>query len=517
MSPARVIAVAVADVRVRLRRTSTVVLILASAVGAWLAIPDPSTGAGLLSIGGARALYTSSALAFATATLLAFPLSFFGFYLASNALGRDQRTRMASVVAAAPVHNVEYLLGKLAGSAGLLIAITSGFLLAAMAMQVVRGEGRLEPLTFLTYYLLLLAPCIAWMATVALVFECAPGLSGRAGDVLYFFVWMTTLGLGAEPWRKVGEPMSWLGRCVDYTGLGFVIREVQRIAGTTEFTIGYSGNEATKPPITFPGLDFTPEAIGTRAMALLVPVLLFPMALVLFHRFDPARRRSLGAANRRSFAARLAAVSRPIGRPLLALLDRVSPDAALTFRARPPLVLLAAATAILGLTLSTTRVREGLLAAVFAVLSAALADIATRERRAGLAAIVFAAPRRRGGFAVWKLTTATVVAFLFAGVPAVRLLASEPRAGVSAIVGVLFLAAASVALGIATGTPKTFMGLSLALWYLALNAKGHGPFLDYGGWWAAATPLTQAMWAAATTMAAVAAVAAHRARMAREG
>ena len=93
---------------------------------------------------------------------------------------------------------------------------------------------------------------------------------------------------------------------------------------------------------------------------------------------------------------------------------------------------------------------------------------------------------------MWKLTTATLVALLFAGVPAVRLLASEPRAGVSAVVGVLFLATTSVALGIATGTPKTFMGLSLALWYLALNAKGHSPALDYGGWWASATPLTQA-------------------------
>jgi hypothetical protein len=50
------------------------------------------------------------------------------------------------------------------------------------------------------------------------------------------------------------------------------------------------------------------------------------------------------------------------------------------------------------------------------------------------------------------------------------------------------------------------MGLSLALWSLALNARGHTPALDYGGWWASATPL----------VAAALAVAVHRVRLMRE-
>jgi hypothetical protein len=81
---------------------------------------------------------------------------------------------------------------------------------------------------------------------------------------------------------------------------------------------------------------------------------------------------------------------------------------------------------------------------------------------------------------------------------------------------VLFLAAAAVALGIATATPKTFMALSLALWYLALNAKGHTPALDYGGWWASAPPRVQAGWSAATILAAGLALVAQRSRLARE-
>jgi hypothetical protein len=513
---ARIFAVAVADVRTRLRRPGTGVLVLASAFGAWLAIPDPATGAGLLHIGGARALYTSPALAFATAAFFAFPLSLFGYYLVSNALERDVRARMATVVAASPVGNAEYLLGKLAGNLALLVAMTLGFMAAAMAMQLVRGEGPLEPATFVAHYVLLLTPAVAWVAAMALLFECAPGLSGRAGDVAYFFVWGTTLTLGAEPWRKTALPASWIGRCLDYTGLGYLIRETSRQVGTSEFTIGYAPIDAAKAPILFPGLHFTAEAVTARAMAFFAPMVLFLLAVVLFRRFDPARTRTIGDADGRSLSALLAAVARPLGRPLLALLDRLSPDAALSFRARPPLVLLAAAFAVLGLALPTQWLREALLPGVFAVLSVALADVATRERQAGLAGIVFATPGRSRGFARWKLATAALVAFLLAGVPSARLLVTEPGAGVSAFVGVMFLAAAAVVLGIATATPKTFMALSLALWYLALNAKGHTPALDYGGWWASATPRVQAGWAAATLLAAALAFVAQRARLARE-
>jgi hypothetical protein len=517
VNPALAIAVAVADVRTRLRRPSTGILILVAAVLAWLAIPDPSAGMGLMRVGGVRTLHTSPTVALVTATLLGLVLSLAGFYLVSNTLARDLRTRMATVVAATPVRNVEYLLGKLAGNVAVLVVVTAGAMAAAMAMQVVRGEGPLEPSTYLLYYALLLAPCVAWAATLALAFECAPGLAGAAGDVLYFFVWMLAIPLSIEPWRKVGAPISWFGQCFDFIGIGFVRSQVERLYGRADIAIGYGPADVTRTPIQFPGLDTTWQAVGTRAWAFAIPLLLLPVALALFRRFDPARTRPLGADSQRSLAANLAALSRPVARPILGILDRVSPDAALTFRARPTLVLLAAASAALGIVLPTASVRQGLLPALFAVLSGALADVATRERQVGLATIVFATPRHREGFAVWKLLTAALVALILGGVPGARLLFAEPRSGLSALVGLLFLAATSVALGIATGTTKAFTFLSLALWYVALNGKGQGPALDYGGWWAAATPLTQAGWAAATMVAAATAVAAHRARIAAEG
>ena len=50
--------------------------------------------------------------------------------------------------------------------------------------------------------------------------------------------------------------------------------------------------------------------------------------------------------------------------------------------------------AVLSPALSAVEVREGVLPVAFALLSVALADVATRERASGLAGIVFAAPHR---------------------------------------------------------------------------------------------------------------------------
>ena len=71
------------------------------------------------------------------------------------------------------------------------------YVLNVMAMHLLRGEGPLEPFTYLLTYLLALGPAIAVVAALALMFECVPLLSGRLGDVLYFFVWSVLLALGA--------------------------------------------------------------------------------------------------------------------------------------------------------------------------------------------------------------------------------------------------------------------------------------------------------------------------------
>jgi ABC-type transport system involved in multi-copper enzyme maturation permease subunit len=512
-SAMRIGAVLAADLRSRMRRPAVAVLLAASAVCAVLLSPDPAPGRGLVQIGGARALYTSPTLAFATATLLGFAISFFGFYVVSHALERDARARLAGVLAASPVSNLEYLAGKILGSVALLSAVGVGFMVAAMAMQVVRGEGPLEPGTYVLHYSLLVGPTIAWVAVLALVFECTPGLSGRFGDFAYLVVWGASVPLSVESWKPGGPTFA---RIFDIMGLGFVVSEVERVAGTGHFTIGYAEGDVTVPPILFPGLSFSSEATLARALSLTAPLLLLPLALLLFRRFDPARTKPVSGARRRWLPAFAETIAAAVLRPALSVLARVAPDVALTLRARPLLGLLSVLGALLSPALPAAAVREVVLPVAFALLSVALADVATRERASGLAGIVFAAPRKRDRFAAWKLGTALGVALVIAGVPALRVMVADPPAGLSALTGIAFLAFTAVALGIASGTPKAFVALALALWYLALNAKGRQPALDYGGWWSSATPAVQAGWLVATAAAALLALLAHRQRLVRE-
>ena len=509
---ARIRAVTASDLRARLRRPGAAALMAGAALAAVLLIPDPGPGRGLVQIDGARALYTSPTLALATATLLALALSLFGFYVVSHALGGDAGARLGTVLAATPVSNLEYLAGKLLGSVALLAGVSCGFLAASMAMQVVRGEGPLQPGAFAAHYAVLAGPCLVWVSMLALLFECVPWLSGRLGDVLYLLVWACSIPLGLLGWKPGGPKLA---RVLDVMGFGFMVSEVERIAGTRNFTIGFGPIESTRPPVVFPGLSFPLEALGARAASLLAPLLLFPLALALFRRFDPARTRT-AVGGRLQVPTEVTRIAGALTRPLLGPLQRLAPDVALTFRARPLVALAVPVIVVLSLSLPPLSVREGLLPVVFAFVSIALADVATREAASGTTAVVFAAPGRREGFAVWKLGSAAVAALLLGGAPALRLLPAEPRSAVSASIGLLLLAFSAVALGIATGTPKTFMAASLALWYLGLNAR-EAPALDYAGWWAKATPATQAGWLVAAISAAALALGAHRLRLAREG
>ena len=347
--------------------------------------------------------------------------------MVGHAVGRDARSRLGAVVAATPVTNAEYLAGKLLGSIALLGVVAGGFLGAAMAMQVLRGEGPLQPWSFLAHYLVLLVPCIVWVCVLALVFECAPGLSGRVGDVAYFFVWAVSLPLAIVGSKQGG---AWFGRAFDFTGIGFVVSQVERIAGTQQFTIGYAPGDPTRAPVLFPGLDLGPGALATRALSLLAA-----------SRSLRSRSSCSAASTRRDTSAAGAerAGSRgPPGRAAAAALTRPALPAAAAGAGRRARLPRAPAARRRGAGVRGRRaraaggaVREGLLPVVFAVVSLALADVATRERACGTAALVFATPGRRERFAVWKLGTALGTAWLLAGVPRAASRARRSRARAS--------------------------------------------------------------------------------------
>jgi len=185
----RVAAIVKADVLIRFRRVSTLVVFLVLNLLAYVSVPDPATGDALMVVEESRrALYNSAAIGMATALLADIFIGLVGFYVVSNAIARDISSRCGFVIASTTMRASEYLIAKCLGNLVFLATFTAGFMCSAMAMLVVRSEAALEPWVFLRQYLLLVPPAIVFAAVLAILFESIPFLSGRAGDVVFFFV-----------------------------------------------------------------------------------------------------------------------------------------------------------------------------------------------------------------------------------------------------------------------------------------------------------------------------------------
>jgi hypothetical protein len=522
----RLLAVASADLRARLRRPATLVLLGLLLAAASTTFPDPASGRGILTIGGRRAVYTSAALAVATAGLLPILLGLFGFYAVSNAVALDRRSGAGPLLGASPVRSAEYLLGKLLGNLALLAVVTLAFSAVVMAVQVVNGEAPLEPVVFLAHVLVVALPALLAVAVFALLFECVPFLSGRFGDVAFFFVWVVTLSMPVF----LGDPDE--GRfpvyaaALDWNGFGFLIGEIQRVTGSGSMSIGWGAAAPEGPAVVFPGFGFAAGMLGRRALSCVPPLALLPVALLAFDRFDPARRVA-SASTKPSLLSRLSALLRPVSAGLLAvvvpaergaarpgLLSSALTDLLVTLRLRPLLVASIPAAALVAL-LVPPATAASLLSAAFALLALVLADVGTREDRTGLARVFAATPGAGGRLAAVKLLSASGTAILVLAPFAAKASATQGLALPAAVAGALFAAALAVALGQATGSPKPFVGLLLALWYVAMSDKGRSAALDVAGFGGSATPLSIAGWLAAAALLGATALLLDRLRRAR--
>ena len=498
----RLLAVIRADFFVRLRRPSTAVVFLLLSALPYVWIPDPSTGRALMQIAGRRALYNSATIGMATATLATMFIGLFGFYVISNALRRDVLSRCGYVIASTTMRGSEYIVGKFAGNVVFLSVFTAGFMTTAMGMVLVRGEAPLQPLLFAKQYLILLPPSIAFVSAVAILFECTPLLRTKFGDVLYFFLWVAMLGSVASMLEK-GLGSTW-APYFDTSGFGVLLLQMKTFYGTNSLSIGSTTFDAAKGTYDFAGLHATPYFIGTRAVATIWPAVLLIVARVFFHRFDPARVRAVANERaRRSWSGRLNLLAKPVARMFVRALTPLTrtpamTDAVSSLAGFPITVIAMIGFAIAALAADDAKsLFTGVLPLASAGCAIAIADIASREKRAGTSALVFAAPSLRERFVWWKFASTLLVAFAFLGVPLACAIASRPHMTVALVVGVAFLAAASTALGIVSANPKTFIVGFLTFWYVTTQDRGASPGLDFAGWFGTATPTVIASYALA--------------------
>lgn len=517
---ARIGAIVRADFLIRFRRVSTLIVFLLICFFAYLWVPDLSTGRALLQINGKRAIYNSAALGMATASIGSIFIGLAGFYVISNAIGRDVSTRCGSIIASTGVRTWDYLLGKFLGNVVFLSVFLFGFMLSSMAMLLIRAEAPLEIGTFVWQYLLLVPPGIVFVSAIAVVFESIRFLSGRFGDVVYFILWAMTLGFvvaasenGAAHWP----------RYVDYNGFVFMMDQLRDASGSN-VSIGASRFDPKQPPVVFQGLRLTPEWIAPRVVATVSPVVLLLIARLFFHRFDPSRILMGGPKRGRGLFGRVAGLARPLSRILAlarlrsgarSLAGQAWEDALQTLALTPLAIVGILALAVASLT-NPASLREGVFPFALAAAGILLSDVASRDARRGTLPLIYSAPRLRENFALWKAVSMMITAAICLFVPLLTIGRAQPRAVWPLTVGIFFTVALANFLGIVSRNPKTFIVLFLCFWYLMLNDKGMTPALDFAGVFGTATPAVTAGYAVAASLAFVLAHIVHRCRLAMD-
>jgi hypothetical protein len=491
----RVLTIAATDLRIRMARGSSAVLLVALCIFAYVVVPDLSTGRALMMVNGHRALYNSATIALATSSLCAVLLGMAGFYLISNTVRRDVETRTGFVIASTSVRNAEYLAGKWLGSIAFLSLVVLVYMINVMAMQLIRGEAPLEPLTYVMMFAAVIGPVVIVVSGLALMFECVRPLSGRVGDILYFFLWAMILSIPAS---TAESTKPGLASNFDVFGMAFIINAAKDQASGDfhahpEISIGSSRFDPALEPWRFEGVAWTAPVVAARATSALMVLPALLIAWLAFARFDPARIKGGAGGTRSGVRGKIAA-------PLRRVLDTLHPaswagrglvrtslgELALTLMLRPMVFVAVVVAAIAGIFVSASSLRSALLPATFVALIATLAEIPTRDRVARVDTI-------RGGIAgvrdlsiFSKLLGAFGIALAFLAVPLLRLSATAPASALSLLIGAAFVSAAAVGLGTLARTPKLFAGTALLFLYVVMSTPGAAEF-DFAGWNGAAT------------------------------
>ena len=481
------------EMRLRLRRMSTLVAVLAVAAVTWAMIPDAGSGQALLVMNDARVLYTSSALAIGSATMAGLFFSLAGFYLARGRTGEDLRSGIGGVIGATPAGDALLVLSRWLGAVAWLVLLLGAFMLTTFACHLLRGDGPIQPLVYLATYALMLLPMVCFAASCAVLCDSWSPLMGKAGDLLYFLVWMAQMSIGAAL-EKGGGP-AWL-TYLDFTGMANAMVGLRSQVDTTALGIGMMNFDATLPAIELQQWLWTGAMATDRLLCAVLALLPLLPAVLLFHRFSPDRVKAGKARRRRSPLALLNGWLRPLARlvqPMMRLAARtpglpgqVMADAGLVLMTAPSAILAIAACLGAGLVLPAA-VLPGVVAGAVAFWGILCSESGTRDIAAGCDALGAASPGGAPRRFLRQWAAALLLGLLFTGSVALRWSMVDPVRAFALVAGLVALSGCAVLFGTLSRTPRLFLGLFLFGLYVAIQAKGI-PMMDVVGFHGAATP-----------------------------
>ena len=470
-----------ADILERTRGYSFLVTIAAALYLGYL-VNDGTIG---VNMGNCRPVPNSAWTGMAVALCTMMFVGLVGFYVVKNAIERDRETGVGEILAGTPVSTTLYMLGKLLSNFAVLAVVTGILAVAAVLMQVFRGEG-LDIPALVSPFIFLTLPGMFCVSGTAVFFESVRFLRGGFGNILFFFAFTALIVV----------PMETGNMSTDVFGLMVAIDRIQADARLVvpdyngHFSIGAGGKETGEQhPIVWSGLPWTLKIFGYRSLPVAYGFLLALFAAGLFDRFasNAVGRRTgrLSKFMERVTWPPLQKIPGWILLPFEALFQRFATGRILVAELRLMLqglpfwwyaVALGLWIASVATDPTSARAYIFLFLWIWPVLL--WSGMGTREKRFRTGSILFSAPRplARQLPAEWGAGFLVGI-FLASGVLLRLALNGETATFLSIIAGAVFIPSLALALGIWSGTSKTFEAIYVAFWYL--GPAHHTPSIDF--------------------------------------
>ncbi|MFI5174087.1 MAG: hypothetical protein ACHQKY_04465 [Terriglobia bacterium] len=414
-------------------------------------------------------------------------ISLFGFYIVKNGIERDEQTRVGRILAATPLSKPLYTVGKTISNFFVLASMVLVLTSASVLMPLLQDRAETDYGVLIFPFLFVALPCMSFVGSLAVFFECVPLLRGGVGNVVYFFLWMGLLILGIE------TKTVWF----DFSGVSLFFwsmdAALQKVAPGSVHGLQLNPGD-TKAPLVFPwnGIHWTPALVAEHFLWIAVALGIAYIAAVFFHRFDP----SLGLSESRPAARQPLLIPQREQETFAAASTHLTPlpsddrGGSLTDLVLSELKLMlkgvsrwwycVAAGLFIASLVTPLAMSHELLVAVWIWPLMIWSQMGTRESRYATTAFIFSAPSFlwRQLPAVWL--AGVIVTFITgSGVLLRSFLRGDLHAILSWLVAAFLIPTLALALGIWSGGPKTFEVVYLLWWYVGpLNRV---PSLDFMG------------------------------------
>lgn len=501
----RLLAIAGADATERTRRFAFLLTVAVTLYVGYLYFPDMHAGYATIVIGTYRGVYDSAYLGSAIAVLTVLFTSLFGFFLIRGSVGRDAELAVGDIVAASPVRRLTFLFGKFASNLAVLLAVAGISAIAAMIMQQIRAEDRhLDLLNYLVPFAVITLPAMAIVAASGVVLDVVKPLRGIFGSIVFVAaIWSPLMVL---PVTNIERATS----MAPYDGLGSTAVVIaMRDAARAQYphakieTVIIGGGVVRHQGLgtyRFPGMHWSVDLLEQRLIWLLIALALVAGISPFFDRFQ-----------RESGRARAPRIALDIGRAIPALpgLRIFRAEFALLVNGANVWWMLGAAGIAVACGLAQlATVTAYLLPIAFIWPLDRISSLGSRERRSGVDDIFLTTRRYVQRTQFVQIAAATLLGALVCSGYLVRVIASgHPAAAIATVLVVAATAAAALALGALSSSPRPFQALYLLVWYVGpINREA---FLNFSSATLTA-PLALAGIAAAVVLAATLAATAGR-------